>query len=101
MAIGRDGEAAKAVEAAAEPQWNQQQVIAFECARDCIVDLMAICSSDMRRGKSTAEVLFALRSERSRLATELRDLHVDAHAEIDRVNRQYGQRIRQAREEGC
>lgn len=77
--------------------WTQDEAIAYESARECITHLMAICTDELHNGTPTAERRAELEAERHRLAAELRTLRVSDHAEIERIRRDYGQRIRAQR----
>lgn len=79
-------------------QWTQDEAIASECACDTIGHLVAIQSSEIvgeqsKPAPDTARV-GQLRAECMRLASERRELHVDSHAEIARINDDYGAIIR-------
>lgn len=84
-------------------EWTQEEAIAFECARECITDMMAICTGQIadesRKGSPDTERLAALRAERSRLAQERASLHVYDHAAIARIRAEYGAAIRAHRTE--
>lgn len=75
-------------------KWTQDEAISYESARECIAHLMAICTDELHNGTLAAERRAEVEAERRRLAAELRTLHVSDHAEIDRIRRDYGQRIR-------
>lgn len=77
------------------PKWTQEEAIAYECARECITHLMAIYTGEIHNDNPTPERLAELRAARARLAAELRGLRVHDHAEIARIRRDYGQRIRE------
>lgn len=76
------------------PTWTQDDAIAFESARECITHLMAICTDELHNRNATSERRTEVDAERQRLARELRELHVHDHAKIERIRRDYGQRIR-------
>ena len=76
------------------PQWTQDEAIAYECARECITHLMAICTDELHHEAPTDARRVELNAERSRLAAELRGLHVHDHADIARIRQDYGHRIR-------
>jgi hypothetical protein len=73
--------------------WTQDEAIAFECARECITHMMAICSGELHNNPSDARCA-ELVAERSRLAGELRTLRLKDHAEIARIRSEYGSLIR-------
>ena len=79
-------------------EWTQEEAIAFECARECITDMMAICTgriADERHKKTPdADRLAALRAERSRVTQERASLHVHDPAAFARMCADYGALIR-------
>jgi hypothetical protein len=79
-------------------KWTQAEAVAFECAREVITDLRAILTGQIADESSKehpdAERVDTLRAERSRLFRERAGLHVKDHAEIARIRRDYGRRIR-------
>jgi len=77
------------------PKWTQEEAIAYECARECITHLKAIYTGELYHDNPTPERRAEIKAEQSRLAAELRGLHVHDHAEIARIRRDYGQRIRE------
>lgn len=76
------------------PKWTQDEAIAYECARECITHMMAICTGELHNDAPTEARHAELEAERDRLAAELRGLHVHDHADIARIRQDYGQRIR-------
>jgi hypothetical protein len=76
------------------PKWTQDEAIAYECARECITHMMAICTGELHNDAPTEARRAELEAERARLAAELRGLHVHNHADIARIRQDYGQRIR-------
>jgi hypothetical protein len=83
--------------------WTQDEAIAFECARECISDLMAIRSREIAdeetRPRPDAARLAALEADLDRLAGERSALRGTDHAEIARIRTEYGALIRTIREE--
>jgi hypothetical protein len=79
-------------------EWTQEEAVAFECARECITDMMAICTGriadESHKEIPDADRLAALRAERSRLAQERASLHVHDHAAVVRIRAEYGAVIR-------
>lgn len=73
--------------------WTQEEAIAFECARECITHMMAICSGALHDNPSD-ERRAELVAERNRLAVEQRTLRLKDHAEIARIRTEYGAIIR-------
>lgn len=82
-------------------EWTQEEAIAYECAGECITDMMAIYSGQIddenRKEKPDADRLATLRAERSKLAQERAALHVHDHADIARIRAEYGAIIRARR----
>lgn len=76
------------------PAWTQDESINYECACDCIVHLMAICNGEMHDEATTVARHDALLVERSRLHAEMHVLGVQDYADIARIRRDYGQRVR-------
>ena len=76
------------------PAWTQDESINYECARDCIVHLMAICTDEMHDEATTVVRYDALLAKRSRLYAEMHVLEVHDHAEIAPICQDYGQRVR-------
>jgi hypothetical protein len=74
-------------------KWTQDEAIAFECARECINHMIAICTGELHENPS-AERRAELVAERSRLAGEQRTLRLKDHAEIARIRTEYGAFIR-------
>jgi hypothetical protein len=77
------------------PKWTQEEAIAYECARECITELMAIHTAELYHGSPTPGRHEEIKAERRRLAAERSGLHVHDHAEIARIRRDYGERIRE------
>lgn len=79
-------------------RWTQEEAIAFECARECITDMMAICSGriadEVAKPQPDAERIASLRAERSKLSQELGALHVGDQADIASIRANYGAIIR-------
>lgn len=82
-------------------KWTQDEAIAFECARECITDVMAICSAELADEKTSASPnaarIATLEAELSRLARERATLHGSQTAEIARIRATYGKLIRDHR----
>ena len=82
------------------PVWTQDESINYESACDCIVHLMAICSGEMHDEATTVARHDALLVERSRLYGEMHVLGLHDHADIARIRRDYGQRVRSHMQHG-
>lgn len=76
------------------PKWTQEEAIAYESALECITHLRAILTAERHNDNPTPERLAEIEAESARLAAERRALSVHDHAEIARIRRDYGQRIR-------
>lgn len=78
--------------------WTQEEAIAFECARECITDMMAICSGriadESAKPQPDADRIASFRAERSTLSQERGALHVGDQANIARIRVNYGAIIR-------
>lgn len=79
--------------------WTQDEAIAFECARECITHMIAICTGELHENPSNErhpsnERRAELVAERDRLAKEQRTLRLKDHAEIARIRSEYGSLIR-------
>lgn len=83
------------------PRWTQAQAIAFEAARECIGEVMAICSAELHdeESKAASDVgrVQSMRAELARLAAERAALHVDDADRVATVRAVYGARIREHR----
>ncbi len=81
--------------------WTQDEAIAFECARECITDLMAILSEKISEEESkpapSAEHLARLEKESTDFWRERAELSVSSHAEIARIRKNYGALVREDR----
>ena len=84
-------------------QWTQNQAIAFECAREVITDMMALCTlritEEAAKEAPHADRLAELRADRSKLAQERAALHVTDEADIARIRTEYGAIVRAWRAE--
>jgi hypothetical protein len=74
-------------------KWTQDEAIAFECARECITHMIAICTGELYENPSD-ERRAELEAERGRLMGEQRTLRLKDHAEIARIRTEYGAFIR-------
>ena len=83
-------------------KWTQEQAVAFECARECITDMMGIYSTKIaeEEGKTDPDraVLTELENELTRLARERSSLTITDDERIATVRRQYGEVIRRFRD---
>jgi hypothetical protein len=81
-----------------EPKWTQDEAVAFECARECITDMMAICSTaiadEERRPAPDAVRLAGLEENLAELARERAALTVGDQDKIAAIRRDYGAQVR-------
>lgn len=82
-------------------KWTQEESIAFECARECIVELMAVCSAKINGLESQSQrdsnAIDLIRQRRSQLASELSSLRLQDAQQVSWVRREYGQQVRDHR----
>jgi len=79
-------------------QWTQDEAIAFECARECITDLMGIqsgllCEEENKPNPDQASI-DKFKAELSKLFRERTALTVTNQTEIARVRSEYGAMVR-------
>lgn len=74
--------------------WTQSEVTVLQCAIDVITDMKSILSAliaeEYSKLQPDAGRLFSLRTERSRLSQEQAKLRIKDHAEIARIEAEYG-----------
>lgn len=84
-------------------QWTQEEAVAFESARECITDLIGICTAERyeERARATPDQarIDALNARITALGNERRSLTLFAHDAIQRVRTVYGAEIRAYREQ--
>lgn len=84
-------------------EWTQDEAIAFECAREVITDMMAICtgqiSDESSKATPDADRMAKLRAERSKLSQERAALHIADQLDIARIRTNYGAIVRAWRED--
>ena len=84
-------------------QWTQTQSIAYECAREAITDMMAICSGEMaaEKAKQTPDTdrIARLRADLFNLSQERTNIHATDDVEVARVRSKYGAIVRAWRSE--
>ncbi|HEX5806424.1 MAG TPA: hypothetical protein VFY31_08840 [Macromonas sp.] len=82
--------------------WTQDQAIAFETARECITDMMGICSGQLaqERAKTVPDekVVAEILAERTRLSQERDRLRVLDDACVARATEFYGRAVREWRQ---
>lgn len=85
-----------------KPKWTQEEAIAFECARECITDLMGICSTEIADEEESQEPdlkkIYNLEKEMAQLAHERANLTLTDHDHIAAIRTEYGARIRAYRQ---
>lgn len=86
-----------------KPKWTQDEAVAFECARECITDLMGICSTAIADEESKAAPnlphLEGLEVQLADLARERAALTVADHEKIATIRSVYGAKVRAYREQ--
>jgi hypothetical protein len=79
-------------------KWTQEEAIAFECARECITDMMAICSGQLaeERASKAPDVarILSLETDLVQLSQERVNLRGTQTDEIACVRASYGMAIR-------
>lgn len=87
-----------------DPKWTQDEAINFECARDCITDLMGIYSGAIDDEETAAspdkDKISELLAVRSSLARERMALRLKDHDRIAEIRSTYGAKIRAYRAAG-
>lgn len=78
--------------------WTQDEAIAFECARDCITDMIGMRTELMYQEKAkpspNEEYIATLEKESTALWHERAALSVSSHEDIARIRTVYGAQIR-------
>jgi hypothetical protein len=81
-----------------DPLWTQEQAIAYECAREVITDLSAICTARIydELAKQTPDhgLVASLEEKITRLFNERRELTVGNQDEIAKIRHAYGSEVR-------
>lgn len=82
----------------AGPSWTQDEAVAFEAARECITDLIAIRTGEIHteqdKPNPDAALLATLEAERTRLHQERAALKVADHAQVAHIRSVYGSMVR-------
>jgi hypothetical protein len=82
--------------------WTQDEAIAFECAKEAITDMMAICSSkidkETRKPHPDQQCLSELKEMLFNLGREQIMLRGDDQVHIAEIRKKYGAEIRAYRE---
>lgn len=81
----------------------QEEAVAFECARECISDMMAIYTGRIAEEEAKLQPdrkhVEVMRAERSRLARERAELRLHDRTHVARVMDEYGAAVRAWRAE--
>ena len=81
-----------------KPKWTQDEAVAFECARECITDMMGICSTAIADEENQpvpdAIRLAVLEKNLADLARERAALTVADQDKIATIRREYGAQVR-------
>lgn len=84
-------------------KWTQDQAVAFEAARECLTDMMSICSAAIEAEEAKASPdpvrLTQLEQDLADLARERAALTVHDEARIAVIRSEYGARIRAHRQQ--
>lgn len=84
------------------PKWTQDEAINYECARECITDLMGIFSMAIDDEESSSSPDQAkiedMLATRTLLARERMALRLEDHDRVAEIRSVYGARIRAYRE---
>lgn len=87
-----------------QPKWTQDEAIAFECARECITDLMGIyhtaIADEEEKATPNLEKIAKYEAITMRLAQERANLSLTDHEKIVKIRKEYGARIRTYRQAG-
>ena len=85
-------------------KWTQDEAIAFECARECINDMIGICSSEIADEEEQAHPdqakIAELEARSFALAMERSNLTLKDKKQIAKVRTEYGAWIRNYRNQG-
>ncbi|GEM_PF-2755916 len=71
-------------------RWTQEQAIAYECARECLTDLMAICMGELASEQARAPRIEALERELFALGRERQALGVHDADRVAEIRLEYG-----------
>lgn len=85
-----------------QARWTQDEAIAFECARECITDVMGICSAEIAEEEAktlpSQSRIEALEARLHVLSQERAELSLKDHEKIAMIRAKYGAYIRAYRE---
>lgn len=84
-------------------KWTQDQSVAFEAARECVTDMMGICSEAIEAEEAKVWPnpvrLAQLEQELADLARERASLTVQDEARVATIRSEYGARVRAYRQQ--
>jgi pantoate kinase len=84
------------------PKWTQEQAVAFEAARECLGDVIAICigaiAAEEKKASPDAASLDRLETELAGLLAERHSLTLTDAAAVAKVREVYGAKVRSHRE---
>ena len=87
-----------------EPLWTQEESIAYECARETMNDMVAICSSLVAQEKKKADPdlqrIASLYGERLTFLKERDSINLHDQATIQKIFNNYGSKIKDYRQGG-
>jgi hypothetical protein len=87
-----------------EPLWTQDESIDFECAKEAVGNMIAICSSliadEKRREVQDLSRIKELNQKRSIFEDERKNLHWYEKEKIAKFRKEYGQKIKNYYEGG-
>lgn len=85
------------------PRWTQEQAVAFEAARECLGDVIAICvasiAAEEAKASPDASRLAELETELAELTAKRRELRLTDSAGVASVRAFYGAQVRSYREQ--
>lgn len=85
------------------PKWTQEQAVAFEAARECLGDVIAICvasiADEEAKALPDAERLAKLETELAALTKKRRELKLTDAEGVAQVRAFYGAQVRSYREQ--
>lgn len=85
------------------PRWTQEQAVAFEAARECLGDVIAICvasiAEEEAKASPDAERLAKLETELTALTEKRRKLKLSDTEGLAQVRAFYGAKVRSNREQ--
>ncbi len=80
------------------PQWTQEEAVAYECAREAIGGMIAICSAliHAEEEKETPDLarIAALDKKQTEFENERKHLRLKQHEKIAYIRREYGGKLR-------